>query len=236
MTLRCAGSKRIYIFGGFDGNKWLNDLHVLDVGRLEAREWACTKVIWGLKVSIQCMDIPTEMLWKGGNASWSLQVKKEKMEYIDSCSPSERVESLVQEHHKVNLPFTSYDIFATLTFWWPCRKALSTTWLYIHSSRIWAGLKGHLPRQERGLIPKLQLAMSIEVAHEHFDCFFKEQGLRGWIWLGKTLIECSSSKMLVASVSPFEGYSFYIIFHNFSIDLWWSTPLCRDDFLDYCKL
>jgi len=29
------GSKRIYIFGGFDGNRWLNDLHVLDVGRLE---------------------------------------------------------------------------------------------------------------------------------------------------------------------------------------------------------
>jgi len=29
------GSKKIYIFGGFDGNKWLNDLHVLDVGRLE---------------------------------------------------------------------------------------------------------------------------------------------------------------------------------------------------------
>jgi len=29
------GSKRIYIFGGFDGNKWLNDLHMLDVGRLE---------------------------------------------------------------------------------------------------------------------------------------------------------------------------------------------------------
>mmetsp|Transcript_5359 Transcript_5359/g.16717 ORF Transcript_5359/g.16717 Transcript_5359/m.16717 type:complete len:526 (-) Transcript_5359:145-1722(-) len=29
------GSKRIYIFGGFDGNKWLNDLHILDVGRLE---------------------------------------------------------------------------------------------------------------------------------------------------------------------------------------------------------
>merc|ERR1712007_238976 len=30
-----VGSNRIYIFGGFDGNKWLNDLHVLDVGRLE---------------------------------------------------------------------------------------------------------------------------------------------------------------------------------------------------------
>lgn len=25
----------IYIFGGFDGNKWLNDLYVLDVGLLE---------------------------------------------------------------------------------------------------------------------------------------------------------------------------------------------------------
>lgn len=36
--IRCPGSKRIYIFGGFDGNKWLNDLHVLDVGRLEVRE------------------------------------------------------------------------------------------------------------------------------------------------------------------------------------------------------
>jgi len=29
------GSKRIYIFGGFDGSRWLNDLHILDVGRLE---------------------------------------------------------------------------------------------------------------------------------------------------------------------------------------------------------
>ena len=27
----------IYIFGGFDGNKWLNDLYVLDVGLLENR-------------------------------------------------------------------------------------------------------------------------------------------------------------------------------------------------------
>merc|ERR1711964_66314 len=29
------GSKKLYIFGGFDGNKWLNDLYILDVGRLE---------------------------------------------------------------------------------------------------------------------------------------------------------------------------------------------------------
>lgn len=34
-TASLVGSKRIYIFGGFDGNKWLNDLHILDVGRLE---------------------------------------------------------------------------------------------------------------------------------------------------------------------------------------------------------
>ena len=121
----------------------------------------------------------------------------------------------------------------TLTFWWPCRKALSTTWLYIHSSRIWAGLKGHLPRQDRGLIPKLQLAMLIEVAHELFDGFFKEQGLRGWIWLGKTLIE-GSSKMLVASVSSFEWYNIYIHLHISTIDLChfaviisWTTASCE---------
>lgn len=30
-----VGSKQLYIFGGFDGNRWLSDLHVLDVGRLE---------------------------------------------------------------------------------------------------------------------------------------------------------------------------------------------------------
>jgi hypothetical protein len=30
-----VGSKKLYIFGGFDGNKWLSDLYVLDVGRLE---------------------------------------------------------------------------------------------------------------------------------------------------------------------------------------------------------
>jgi hypothetical protein len=34
-TASLIGAKKIYIFGGFDGNKWLNDLHVLDVGRLE---------------------------------------------------------------------------------------------------------------------------------------------------------------------------------------------------------
>ena len=27
----------IYIFGGFDGNKWLNDLYVLDIGLLESK-------------------------------------------------------------------------------------------------------------------------------------------------------------------------------------------------------
>ena len=31
-----VGTNRLVIFGGFDGFKWLNDLHVLDVGNLEA--------------------------------------------------------------------------------------------------------------------------------------------------------------------------------------------------------
>lgn len=38
------GSKRIYIFGGFDGNKWLQDLHVLDVGRMEENDLENTSV------------------------------------------------------------------------------------------------------------------------------------------------------------------------------------------------
>lgn len=32
------GAKRLFIFGGFDGTKWLNDLHILDVGRLTEDE------------------------------------------------------------------------------------------------------------------------------------------------------------------------------------------------------
>ena len=33
----CTVSNNIlYIFGGFDGNKWLNDIFILDVGRIEA--------------------------------------------------------------------------------------------------------------------------------------------------------------------------------------------------------
>mmetsp|Transcript_28647 Transcript_28647/g.28289 ORF Transcript_28647/g.28289 Transcript_28647/m.28289 type:complete len:255 (+) Transcript_28647:353-1117(+) len=37
----CAiGNKQLYVFGGFDGNKWLNDVFVLDVGKLEASEIA----------------------------------------------------------------------------------------------------------------------------------------------------------------------------------------------------
>ena len=38
------GSKRIYIFGGFDGNKWLQDLHVLDVGRMEENDLETSSV------------------------------------------------------------------------------------------------------------------------------------------------------------------------------------------------
>ena len=30
-----VGCKDLYIFGGFDGKKWLNDIHIMDVGRLE---------------------------------------------------------------------------------------------------------------------------------------------------------------------------------------------------------
>lgn len=32
------GSAKLYVFGGFDGVRWLNDLHVLDVTRLEETE------------------------------------------------------------------------------------------------------------------------------------------------------------------------------------------------------
>ena len=34
-TACLVGSKKLFILGGFDGFKWLNDLHVLDVGKLE---------------------------------------------------------------------------------------------------------------------------------------------------------------------------------------------------------
>ena len=34
-TACLVGSKKLYILGGFDGYKWLNDLHILDVGQLE---------------------------------------------------------------------------------------------------------------------------------------------------------------------------------------------------------
>ncbi|EER00633.1 conserved hypothetical protein, partial [Perkinsus marinus ATCC 50983] len=33
-----VGSAKLYVFGGFDGVRWLNDLHVLDVTRLEETE------------------------------------------------------------------------------------------------------------------------------------------------------------------------------------------------------
>lgn len=120
MTLRCAGSKRIYIFGGFDGNKWLNDLHVLDVGRLEAREWACARKSWKTSESFEVSKYPSNA-WpanrsvvKGGKCKlkFASEERKDGVYTVDFCSPSDRVESLVQEHHKVDLPFTSCDIFA----------------------------------------------------------------------------------------------------------------------------
>eukprot|EP00397_Hematodinium_sp_SG-2012_P019350 GEMP01019877.1.p1 GENE.GEMP01019877.1~~GEMP01019877.1.p1 ORF type:complete len:515 (+),score=55.52 GEMP01019877.1:19-1563(+) len=43
-TACLIGSKRIYIFGGFDGNKWLQDLHLLDVGRMEENDLETSSV------------------------------------------------------------------------------------------------------------------------------------------------------------------------------------------------
>lgn len=45
----------IYIFGGFDGNKWLNDLYVLDIGLLESRtiqEENSARVIANIKTNL----------------------------------------------------------------------------------------------------------------------------------------------------------------------------------------
>ena len=225
------------------------------------------RVIWSLKDS---QSIPPMHGHSNRNA---LKAGKGKLKFaseerndgVGFCSRSERVESLVQEHHKLNLPFTSCDIFAwcwellpplayfwrghcplfhssiswrssgsgnqqrqgwpeTLTVWWPCRRALSTTWLYIHSSRIWAGLQGHLPGQDRGWYwPSLQTAVGLcrlkSRTRLFLLFFFKEYG---WIWLEKTLIECSSSKMLVASVSSFEWYNSYNWFAMIYPTLSWS--------------
>ena len=32
------GTKQLFIFGGFDGCKWLNDICVLDIGKMEVNE------------------------------------------------------------------------------------------------------------------------------------------------------------------------------------------------------
>lgn len=51
-TACVIGNKQLYVFGGFDGNKWLNDVFVLDVGKLEANEIAgeaVTNLIMNMK-------------------------------------------------------------------------------------------------------------------------------------------------------------------------------------------
>eukprot|EP00743_Colponemidia_sp_Colp-15_P006964 GILK01007515.1.p1 GENE.GILK01007515.1~~GILK01007515.1.p1 ORF type:complete len:519 (+),score=68.21 GILK01007515.1:65-1558(+) len=47
-----VGTKQLFVFGGFDGNKWLNDLHILDAGKLEANaitDQAVTSLITNMK-------------------------------------------------------------------------------------------------------------------------------------------------------------------------------------------
>lgn len=34
-TACVIGTKQLFIFGGFDGNKWLNDICILDIWKLE---------------------------------------------------------------------------------------------------------------------------------------------------------------------------------------------------------
>jgi N-acetylneuraminic acid mutarotase len=44
-TACLVGSNKLFVLGGFDGYKWLNDLNVLDVGKLE--ETAITTQVGG---------------------------------------------------------------------------------------------------------------------------------------------------------------------------------------------
>jgi hypothetical protein len=37
-TACVIGTKQLFIFGGFDGCKWLNDICILDIGKLEENE------------------------------------------------------------------------------------------------------------------------------------------------------------------------------------------------------
>ena len=37
-TACVIATKQLFIFGGFDGCKWLNDICILDIGKLEANE------------------------------------------------------------------------------------------------------------------------------------------------------------------------------------------------------
>lgn len=37
-TACVIGTKQLFIFGGFDGNKWLNDICILDIWKLEEHE------------------------------------------------------------------------------------------------------------------------------------------------------------------------------------------------------
>eukprot|EP00397_Hematodinium_sp_SG-2012_P019276 GEMP01019798.1.p1 GENE.GEMP01019798.1~~GEMP01019798.1.p1 ORF type:complete len:506 (+),score=89.70 GEMP01019798.1:136-1653(+) len=65
--------KKIYIFGGFDGNQWLDDIHVLDVGRMEENDLQAVSV-HALILNLQklldnpefadvCFDIEGHKLW-----------------------------------------------------------------------------------------------------------------------------------------------------------------------------
>jgi hypothetical protein len=37
-TACVIGTKQLFVFGGFDGCKWLNDISILDVGKVEVNE------------------------------------------------------------------------------------------------------------------------------------------------------------------------------------------------------
>jgi len=108
------GSKRIYIFGGFDGNKWLQDLHMLDVGRMEENDLETSSVnalIGNLKKLLHDAEFADISFVVGGKKIWAhkaiLVAQCEHFRVMFGCNMRESRESEIVIEGWSEIAFTA---------------------------------------------------------------------------------------------------------------------------------
>ncbi|EPT31033.1 kelch repeat protein, putative [Toxoplasma gondii ME49] len=110
-----VSNRKLFVFGGFDGNKWLNDLHVLDASRFEEdalNDSAVRQLVENLRSLVNCPDFADVVLVVEGR-----EIHAHKNILAANCAYFKQMflgSMLESKQSKVVIPGWSYDAYIAM--------------------------------------------------------------------------------------------------------------------------